>query len=383
MIRVILAIFFGSVSLLPAQVSPQTPGPAMASIAAQLAARISSLLPRHATVSLDSQTLTSIPGVEWSSFRKLLQDELRKSGVETVGPATAATQPESRLRITLSEDTRGFVFIAEVLIGANRQIAMLPWNPPPLAPAKPSITITKKLLWTEPLPILDIQLLDSDSQMLVLSTDQVASYRLTGNKWMPSATASLLLSRPMPRDPRGRLIVAADGFHAYLPGSTCSGALASQFQLSCAPGNENWPMGDERWVTDRNLLQSTAMRTPFFARAGGFYATADGRVQDGSGQTVAGAEGWGSDIAGIADPCGAGVAVIAAAANQLRNDERDEVRVFDIANGQATPASQAVPLPGPVTALWPAESNGAATLVVHNLQTGQYEASRLAVACTE
>jgi hypothetical protein len=40
-------------------------------------------------------------------------------------------------------------------------------------------------------------------------------------------------------------------------------------------------------------------------------------------------------------------------------------------------------LPGPVTALWAAETGREVTLVVHNLQTGQYEASRLGLACAQ
>ncbi len=40
----------------------------------------------------------------------------------------------------------------------------------------------------------------------------------------------------------------------------------------------------------------------------------DGHAEDRSGASIAGAEGWGSDIAGIADPCGAGTAVVASSA---------------------------------------------------------------------
>ncbi len=292
--------------------------------------------------------------MEWSSFRKLLQDELRKSGVETAGPATAATPPESRLRITLSENPSGSVFIAEVLNGTNRQIVMLPWNPPPFAPVKPPITLSKKLLWTEALPILDVQLLDSDSQMLVLSTDEVASYRLVGNKWTPSATASLVLSRPIPRDPRGRLEATGEGFEAFLPVATCSGAWNPELTMTCTRDIANWlDTFGTHWVADRNVLEGDAP-TPSF-------------------------EGWGSDWASIADPCAAGTVVIASSPDS----EHDSVRAYLIRDGQANQASDPLPLPGPVTALWPAEAPRQATLVVYNLQTGQYEASRLAVACTE
>ena len=47
------------------------------------------------------------------------------------------------------------------------------------------------------------------------------------------------------------------------------------------------------------------------------------------------------------------------------------------------PASEPMALPGPITALWPAETPGQATLVVRNSKTGNYEASRLGVACAE
>jgi hypothetical protein len=341
MIRVTAVLLFGSALLLPAQ--------SMMDAAAQLAARTSSLLPRHPIVSLEMQNLTPLPAGEWSSFRSLLQSELRKVGLETTG-----TQPEARLRVTLSEDTHGLLFVAEVFTGDTRQIAMLPWNRPSSAQAKPRVSITNRILWAQPEPILDVLMVDSDSGMLVLGTTKVTSYRSTGDKWIPSATASLLLPRPLPRDPRGMIEATAGGFEVFLPVATCTGAWNPELKLTCASEVASWPgTFGTRWMPDRNVLEGDAP-TPSF-------------------------EGWGSDWASIADPCEAGTVEIASGLNT----EHDSVRVYLIQDGQATPASDALPLPGPVTALWPAESTRQATLVVHNLQTGEYEASRLALACTE
>jgi hypothetical protein len=321
----------------------------MMDAAAQLAARTSSLLPRHPPVSLEMQNLTPLPAAEWSSFRSLLQSELHKAGLEITG-----TQPDPRVRVTLSQNAGGLLFIAEVFTGDNRQIAMLPWNLPSSAKAKPRVTITNKILWVQPEPILDVLLVDSDSEMLVLGTSKVASYRSTADKWTPSATASLLLPRPLPRDPRGKLEATAGGFYAFLPAATCTGAWNTELKLTCASGVANWPgTVGTHWVADRNVLEGDAP-TPSF-------------------------EGWGSDWASVADPCGVGTVVIASSLNT----EHDSVRAYLIRDGQANPVSDPLPLPGPVTALWPAESTRQATLVVHNLQTGEYEASRLALACTE
>jgi hypothetical protein len=335
MIRVTAVLLFGSALLSPAQ--------SLMDAAAQLAARTSSLLPRHPAVSLEMQNLTQLPAAEWSSFRSLLQSELHKVGLEITG-----TQPEARVRVTLSDDTRGLLFVAEVFTGDTRQIAMLPWDRPSSTPAKPRVSITNKILWVQAEPILDVLLMDSDSGMLVLSTSKVASYRSTGDKWTPSATASLLLPRPLPRDPRGRLESTPGGFEVFLPVATCTGAWNPELKLTCSSGLANWPgpLG-KHWVADRNVLEGETPNPSF--------------------------EGWGSDWASIADPCGVGTVVIASSLNT----EHDSVRVYVIQDGQANPVTDPFPLPGPVTALWPA------TLVVHNLQTGEYEASRLALACTE
>jgi hypothetical protein len=361
--------------------------------AAQLASRISSLLPPRSTVSLESQNLTALPAGVWWNFRSLLQSELRKSGI-----LMEATQPESRagpaptgaalprVRLTLSDNARGWLLVAEVSSGDNRRIAMLAWNPPSSAQAKAGVTVTKKALWAQPEPILDVLLLDGDAEMLVLSTKTVASYRAAGDKWTPSATASLLLARPMPRDPRGRFEATADGFRVYLPVATCQGVWRPELKLTCRNGTETWPDAQVRWVADRNVLESSAVKSSaveaaFYSFANGageeIFARADGRAEDPAGQPVAGAEGWGSDIAGIADPCGSPAAVVASGTNS----DREEVRVYQVANGQATPASDAIPFTGPVTALWPAGRE--AMVVARNLQTGEYESSRLLLACTE
>jgi hypothetical protein len=355
MLRVAFALLFGTVLG-----TAQPIAGAVTETAAQLASRTSSLLPRHATVSLELQNLSALPPEEWSSFRSQFEAELRKVGVEIA----AGTAAEPRVRITLSDSARGLLLVAEIGSGDNRQIAMLPWSPPPSPEEKPRITLTKKLLWTQPEPILDVLLLDSNTQMLVLSAAKVTSFRLTGANWTPSASASLVLPRPIPRDPRGRIEAVPEGFRVFIPGATCTGSLRPDLKVACAPGNETWSDGQVRWVTDRNLLESDAAKAPFYTTAHGLFG---------------GAGGWGSDIAPIDEACSGGTAVIATAAGA----DQENVRVFQVASGQAIPESDALPLPGPVTALWPAETRGQVTLVVRNAQTGEYEASRLGLACSQ
>ena len=107
----------------------KTQAQSLTEAAAPLAGRISSLLPRRATVSLEFQVLTPLAMAASSRFLSTLQDELRKTGLD----ATASAQAESRLRVVVSENPRGVLFVAEVtgadISGkATRQVVMLPWS---------------------------------------------------------------------------------------------------------------------------------------------------------------------------------------------------------------------------------------------------------------
>jgi hypothetical protein len=129
-------------------------------------------------------------------------------------------------------------------------------------------------------------------------------------------------------------------------------------------------------------MASPGIRGAFYSEAGGLFAMADGKIADRAGQPLRGADGWGSDIAGVANPCGSSAdTVIVDGAGD--DPSRDQIQVHVIADGEAAPASEPMTLPGPVTALWSSETAGQTTLVIRNPKTGEYEAYRLGLACAE
>jgi hypothetical protein len=373
MLRAGFALLFGMA------MAPLVQAQSMGEAATQLAGRIYSLLQRRTTVSLEFQNLTALAPAESSSFRSALEEELRKAGLET------AAQPEAKLRVTIAENLRGLLFVAVVSSGENQQVAMLPWNAPSPAEVKPRVRISRQLVREQPEAVLDMLLLDSGSQLLVLSPGKVSSYRLAGGKWTPAEIAGVSLARPLPRDQRGRIIESGPGgFRLHLPGTTCIGLWPPEIKLTCTPGNEPWQVDvavAARWVTDRNLLEWDGVRGAFYAAAGGLFATANGRIQDHAGEPIPGTERWGSDLAGIGNSCGLNSLILTTNAGD--STDGDQIQAYEIANGQATAASEPMTLPGPVMALWPAETPGQATLVIRNSKTGNYEASRLGVACAE
>ena len=376
MTRVAFVLLFGWVTVAIGQA--QSPPEA----AAQLAARISSQLPRHPTVSLELQNLSTMTPGDLSSFGRALEEQLRKSGL----PMTA-TQPEVRAHITISENARGLLLVAEILTGDNRTVIMQPWIARPTSETKPRIRILRRPVWDQPEPILDLLLLNSESELLVLSPTAVLSFHLADGKWIATGAAALSLARPPARDPRGRIESTPGGFRVYLPDTTCTGTLQPMLTVACGPGNEAWPVNPRdpsfvvRWVTDRNVLESPNFQSTFYAGANGWFSSVGHRIMDRAGNTLAVSEAWGTDFANIESSCVSNPIVLASGSGDY--PDRDQAQAFEIASGRATPVSESTALPGPITALWPAETAGQATLIVRNSKTGNYEASRLGLACAE
>ena|SRR5579872_5731117 len=377
MTRVGFALLFGLTTLGRMAAQP------IVEAAAPLAVRISSRLPRHTTVSLEFQALTPLAAPESSRFRSALEQELRKAGLDL----TAAAPPESRLRVAVTENAQGLLFVAEVLGKDARQVIMLPWPRPLPGDMKPALRLVIKPVLEQPEPILDLMILDLHSQLLILSPARITNLRLASGKWSPTSQAFLNLDRPAPRDPRGRLEFISGALRAYLPGTTCSGKLKPQLELACAPGNETWPINPQdpdtgvRWVSDSNVLESAAVKGSFYNAAQGLVASSNDSILGRAGVRAPGTESWGSDLAAIPNPCSSGNLLIVSLPGD--NRERDQIQVFEMISGQPVARSEATALPGQVTALWPAETPGQATLVVRNSKTGNYEASRLALACPE
>ena len=61
----------------------------------------------------------------------------------------------------------------------------------------------------------------------------------------------------------------------------------------------------------------------------------------------------------------------------------DAIQAFEIIERQVVAISQPVEFDGPVTALWPASDGKSVAAVVRNLKTGQYEAYRLTISCSQ
>ena len=319
---------------------------ASASEGEDAARRLLARLPKG-PVAMTWQNLSTISADDADRVRQVVE-----AGIEQ---ATGA----EFLRVTLSENPRGYLVVAESGRGG---VWMETWLKPAAKIEKPSYHLIRRLLWEQPAPILDIAL---DGERLYV----LEPMRVAGKGVKPTA---LTLPRPMPRDPRGRIEVTGnEAVRIQLPGVRCVGPLS---KLPCVIARDPWI------VAARNYFEGARGRFYTAAELGGvlFQAETDGRTRvyflGSNGDALRVIEGWGSEIAAVESPCG--VHVLAAL-------ETDQLQAFQFVVGNIKATTVPLVLDGPVTAVWPSENKDQVTVIVNNRTTGNYEASRVSVSCTQ
>lgn len=259
-------------------------------------------------------------------------------------PAPRTAHPVE-VTLTIAENVRGYLLVAEMSRNGERVVEMAPYRPSKVTHST-AVVLEKRLLWEQQQPMLDIAV--KGDTMEVRELNEVVSYTRTGNGWERSA------SRPSDnfvpsRDPRGRLT-----------------------PVTLTPGRNTFELND---------------RPPFFTSAalnepGGavtLAAETDGvtRLYDASQKTIGAIQGWGSDIVTPESGCAAAKYVLVTSPRD--RDEKDTLTAFELIEHKAVQVSDPVEFPGPVTALWPQE--GSVIAIARDLSTGWYAAYLVTIDC--
>ena len=307
-------------------------------------------------------------------------DAARVTGVLAAELGVRARPGNDRVpvSVTLSENVQSYLWVAQI----PQDVVMLSVprsSRPATAPSR--VTIQKRLLWEQEKAILDAAM--SDSLLLVLDPASVSFFR--ERQLMQSLPVES--ARPMPRDPRGRLIVDRDSFRAFLPGVACSGSIRPAPSMTCLESTGPWPLdggSGAELAAGRNYFMEARL-PPFFSTATltgkRLIAGVDGRtrVYDGTLREVGQVSGWGSDIAAVEGGCGGERQVLATRPGE--SNEPDAIQLYDVDGRGGVPVSDPAAFPGPVVALWPSGRTGEAVAIARNAETGRYAAYSLAITC--
>jgi hypothetical protein len=390
-----LLLMLALVFLVPARALTSWEGP-LDELAKQIAA-IAGPGPAKLTI----KNRSSLPVEQVPAIRRTLERDLQSYGVTASSSAEVATV----IRVTLSENLQHELWIAEVQEGTEVKVVMVSTDP--LSTATPSsdavVTLRKTLLLTQEMPILDVDFVSvgNERRMVVLERERVVAYRQNNGTWVQDQSFDIVHLRPIPRDPRGRIVLGTSPGHlfdAYIPGVVCSGSESSgRLVLSCNDSDDPWPMVSRKAIYSAARNYFTGVLVPGFAtpprpfynaaeyaRSGGtvtLFSETTGQVvlyDKGIPRTVTGTRDWGSDIASIQSTCGEGSLLLVSAAGTAPTDS---VRAYEIPGKEAIPVSGPMPLDGSVMAMWQANDSATATIVIRKRQPVQYEAYNVSAVC--
>src|SRR5579863_3471745 len=343
---------------------------------------------------------------------------LLRSELEAAGARPAAEQSAATAMVTLSENPQSYVWVAEIHQGAGESaVVMVSMPRRDLAGFGQEImpvTLRKIPLWAQEDRILDVLVIEEDSapkQIAVLDGEKIALYRLKNGKWQQEQVLGITHARPWPLDLRGRVIASKDHlFDVYLPGVFCRSTTSLPLALNCRESDDPWPLTSTDatipplggfYSSSRNFF--TGALTPgvgklttvgkFYSAAAvprdkyvlWFFAGTNGQTHLVDGMTDQSAKlGLGSDVASVRTACGTGWQVLATSAegSNLEQDS-DSLRAYDVTDRELVPVSSPLNFSGEITALWAEAKGGSAIAVVRSRETGEYEAFRLAVGCSQ
>ncbi|HKN22343.1 MAG TPA: hypothetical protein VJX73_13045 [Terracidiphilus sp.] len=417
--RMCLLAILGAVLVRPTLAA--APGP-WEQPASELADQIAAILgPGQAHLTI--RNLSSISNDEIPVIRRLLAQDLKAHGVVMAGAESA-----NAIRVTLSEGASERILVAEVDEGNQSQVAIVDLGPisTQTATTQARMELHKEIYWSAAAlangsatasddPVM--ALMEAGTRLFVLREDSVMIFaRGADHGRTVEASLPLDLKRPMPRDPRGVLIAAADGngFTAFTPGTECGGAFSTPVDAAAQPHNGwtvNCHASDEPWPIAIDASGAPQLKAfynsardyftgvvspgvgvdlpPFYAavlvpRSAGSGALLiggiDGKVtmaESGALRNVTGTRDWGSDFAVLRSGCGAGVQVIASGSGEAANDG---LRAYELPALEAVPASAPLGMDGTVAALWTAPDGKSVLAVVRNA-ANQYEVDRVTALC--
>jgi hypothetical protein len=357
---------------------------------------------------------------------EIVQNGLR-TALESMGARFVANDPAATVvTISLSENLTAYVWVAQVRSGTDEPAVAIVSTPRPASGAagreSVPLSLRKISLWSQADPILDVGVLEegaAPTRIAVLDPRRVSIYRSQAGSWQREQALEIVHDKPWPRDVRGRMLLGRDGLAIYLPGVVCHGAMSGVMTLSCHAGDDPWPLapvtGNTALASAGSTINSAAILrlqafsapdrnffTGALTSAGGklttvskFYSAAlvprdgnfsllfagvDGQVHISDGNADRTVKlNWGSDLTGVKTGCGAGWQVLATSPSE----GSDSVRVYEVPDRDPVAVSAVVDFSGAISALWTEGRGDTAVVVTRNSETDNYEAFRLAVACSQ
>jgi hypothetical protein len=314
--------------------------------ARELARKIAGSLTAQDNVVLEVRNASSLSPNEVAQVEIALRGELQNH----VAIASTEGEETARVTVTLSENIKELVWTAGIRQGdASRTVlfsAPRPSGNQTVSGAMP-VALRAEKFWEGPKQLLDAAK-GSDStggSWLVLLLPEGLEIQNSRNELV--SKVEIPSGQTSTRIPRGSLGRVVDTVSVRLEPSVCTVLLATHSVTEC-----------------HSASAPASARDPVDA------GPAPGSIPPGKG----------SQLALFRSDCGSADQLIVTGAGD--DTQQDSVQLYDAHGTEPHPLSAALYFDGPVKALHSTRLGRAATVVVRNLKTGNYEAYRLSTTCT-
>lgn len=395
--------------------------------AASLAEEIAGILgPGQAHLTIRNNSTIPTDGIP--AIRRLLVRELKSRGV-----TTSETETANLLRVTLSENLRERLWVAEIVEGNETRVVMvhLDRSINDTKPVNELIQLRKQTVIGAPELMSSEPILfaaEKDSALLILHPEGISVLNRNSDGWQRQSQLSFSTQHSLSRDARGLLIPSANGFTAFIPGLECtmestppdnvSPGSGSLWSHHCHASDDPWPIASGL-IAQADAANGTAPLKAFYNAARNYFtgvvtpslgvdlppfysasviprpasnaalliAGVDGKVQlveNGALKPISGTRDWGSDFATLNSGCGAGAQIIASGSGEALSDS---LRAYELPTLEAIPASTPLTMEGTITALWSAPDGKSVFAVVRKAAgpglADRYEVDRVTASCNE
>jgi hypothetical protein len=352
-----------------------------------LASKVATLI-HGGVVSFDQQNLALLDGSTFLNLSRAFQDELQRHGVEIRRKGEGA-----KLVLTVSESLTGYLGVVQIRQGEqieNVVVFLGRITVPEKESTGGGLTLNKELLFSAEVPMLDIVFLGSDREPLqVLTSNRITSYHREGERWQPGSSIGLPRNEPAGRELIGYLSIGIDDMSAVFPSEICSLSLTSKD--ACHPNKQHIGLSSipqETLKGKKTPEWKSATEFQFQGDTAFLVAGRDGvlRLFEEGVEPVASFPGFGGEVTSFHSGCGTGWQVLTTGTGDWTAP--DKLQAVELRDEKLMPVSPPLSLEGPILALRAGQKNNElqpvnAVAIVHNLQTGRYEAYRLTVTCSE
>jgi hypothetical protein len=337
-------LFFVALLLTPGVVSSAT----LEDSARELARKVAAALPSRDHVSVEIRNISSLTAEEVLVVEQTLTNELQ---IQSDRPQLDSANLVN-VRVTLSESIKNFLWAAEVSHGDAPQVVLLTvprFSEDRIVSTVIPMTLRSEKFWEGSQRILDAipaKASNGDSLLMLLAPDGL-QIRNVGSDNV--SIVPIPIDQRTLRDPAGSLEQTDNGILFKSLSQTCRIDIYANALVAC--GRTDGP-------SPGRVFENIQVGVP-----------GPMHVERGS-QAIA-----------VQSSCGAGRLYLAAGAGDYTQSDTIEVFESTVVNGVFVEKrlSDFLHLPGPVIALQFAGATPRA--IVRNLQTGNYEAYRISIAC--